>query len=57
MPKIALLDDYQKVALRMADWHRLPPEFTVSSLHEHCSDLDELAVRLALKEQNVVCVA
>ena len=53
MPKIALLDDYQKVALRMADWHRLPPEFTVSCLHEHCSDLDELAVRLA--DFEIIC--
>ena len=29
MPKVAILDDYQGVALQMADWSVLPPDCRV----------------------------
>ncbi len=44
--RVALLDDYQNVALSMADWGRLAPRATVEAIHEHIPDLDALAARL-----------
>jgi phosphoglycerate dehydrogenase-like enzyme len=46
MLRIALLDDYQDVALKMADWNRLDGRAQVEAIHEHISDLDRLAARL-----------
>lgn len=43
--KLAILDDYQRVALQSADWKRLPVEITV--FHEAFASLDEAAARLA----------
>ncbi|SFQ51382.1 Phosphoglycerate dehydrogenase [Amycolatopsis arida] len=43
--KIAILDDYQNVALRFADWSVLDAEITVFT--EHVADRDELVRRLA----------
>lgn len=45
--RIALLDDYQDVALQCADWSRLPQGCTVEALHDHVADEDVLARRLA----------
>ena len=53
MPNIALLDDYQNVALSMADWQRLPADLTVTRFQEHLSDLDGLVARLA--EFEIIC--
>lgn len=44
MVKIAVLDDYQRVARRFADWSVLPAEVTV--FHDHLADEDALATRL-----------
>jgi phosphoglycerate dehydrogenase-like enzyme len=44
--RVALLDDYQHVALKMADWGRLAPRAKVDAIHEHIADLDQLAERL-----------
>jgi phosphoglycerate dehydrogenase-like enzyme len=44
--RVALLDDYQNVALSMADWGRLAPRVEVHAIHEHIADLDQLAERL-----------
>lgn len=44
--RIAILDDYQKVALRMADWSRLNAT-AVDAFHDHMSGTDELVARLA----------
>jgi phosphoglycerate dehydrogenase-like enzyme len=44
--RIALLDDYQNIALRMADWSRLA-DCEVVALSRHIEDPDELARVLA----------
>ncbi len=44
--RVALLDDYQNVALSMADWGRLAPRVTVEAIHEHIPGVDALAARL-----------
>lgn len=46
MPKLALLDDYQRVALESADWYQLPDGCTVEAFHDHLSDEDAVAERL-----------
>jgi phosphoglycerate dehydrogenase-like enzyme len=46
MPKVAVLDDYQGVALEMADWSILPRDCRVQVFRDHLSDLDPLAARL-----------
>jgi len=47
MTRIALLDDYQGVALRFADWSSLPAGTEVVAFADHLADLDALAARLA----------
>ena len=47
MARIALLDDYQGVALRYADWSSLPAGTEVEAFADHLADLDALAARLA----------
>jgi phosphoglycerate dehydrogenase-like enzyme len=44
--RVALLDDYQDVALKMADWQRLQGRAEVEAIHEHIADIDRLAERL-----------
>ena len=44
--KIALLDDYQGVALSSADWSILPPEAEVTVFRDTLSDQDALVSRL-----------
>ncbi|MEZ4554510.1 MAG: D-2-hydroxyacid dehydrogenase family protein [Dehalococcoidia bacterium] len=45
--RVALLDDYQDVALRLVDWSALGPESEVVALHEHIADKDALVSALA----------
>ena len=46
--KLALLDDYQKVALRMADWDRLRKRgIEISVFHEPFKSVDDAAAKLA----------
>jgi len=45
--RIAILDDYQRVARRFADWSALPEGSEVSVFHDHLSDEAALADRLA----------
>ncbi len=45
--KIAILDDYQRVALSMADWRALPPEAELQVFDTPARDEDELVHRLA----------
>jgi phosphoglycerate dehydrogenase-like enzyme len=45
--RIALLDDYQGVALALADWKSLPAGTEVVAFRDHLADLDGLAARLA----------
>ncbi len=46
MVRIAVLDDYQNAALRMADWSILPGGTQVETLKEHLDDEAALAQRL-----------
>jgi phosphoglycerate dehydrogenase-like enzyme len=47
LPQIAVLDDYQQVALNSADWSPVTGRAEVSVFTEHISDTGELARRLA----------
>src|SRR5262249_16344187 len=54
MTRVAILDDYQGVALRMADWGRLPAGCEVVVFRDHLAAPDAVAARLA--EFDVVMV-
>lgn len=45
--RIALLDDYQNVALKMAPWERLPASCEVVAFQDHPDNEDALVQRLA----------
>jgi phosphoglycerate dehydrogenase-like enzyme len=45
--RVAILDDYQHVARRLADWSSLPAGSEVSVFHDHLSDEAAIAARLA----------
>ena len=47
MARVALLDDYQGVALGMADWKSLPKDTEVVAFPDHIADENALAARLA----------
>jgi phosphoglycerate dehydrogenase-like enzyme len=44
--KIAVLDDYQQVALKSADWASIGTDSRVDSLSQHIADRDELVRKL-----------
>jgi phosphoglycerate dehydrogenase-like enzyme len=44
--RIAILDDYQQVALRLADWGRMPPGSDVLAFRDHLTGVDSLSKRL-----------
>src|SRR5439155_19153327 len=46
MRRVAVLDDYQGVALQMADWSALAAECRVAVFSDHLSDLTALAERM-----------
>ena len=46
MRKIAVLDDYQGVMRRVADWSRLPADFALTVFEDHIADEDAVADRL-----------
>lgn len=46
MVRIAVLDDYQNLALELADWSVLPDEAEVTAFNDHLHDLDAVAERL-----------
>jgi len=47
MRRVAILDDYQRVMRRVADWSRLGDGFTVTVFDDHLDDEDAVAARLA----------
>lgn len=47
MTKIAILDDYQNVAMQMADWSVLPDDAEITVFNEYLGDADAVAARLA----------
>src|SRR6266850_670757 len=46
MTRVAVLDDYQDVALQMADWTVLPPDTKVQVFKDHLSSPEAVAERL-----------
>jgi phosphoglycerate dehydrogenase-like enzyme len=53
MTRVAILDDYQDVALSLADWKSLGPGVTVEAFHERLSGEDVLVKRLAAPPPHV----
>lgn len=45
--KVAVLDDYQNVALEMADWSSLAERADITVFNDHLSDPDDIVDRLA----------
>ncbi len=52
--KVAILDDYQNVALSMADWSKVSAEADITVFHDHLADPDAVVERLL--PYHVVCV-
>lgn len=52
--EIAVLDDYQKVALEMADWSAIMKRATVTVFNDYVADADTLVDRL--QPFDVICV-
>ncbi len=48
--KVAVLDDYQRVALKLADWSVLPSDAEVLAFSEHWKSLDTLKEKLGTFE-------
>ena len=46
MIRVAILDDYQNVALKMADWSPLAGRAAITVFNDHLSNLDEVVERL-----------
>ena len=47
MTRIAVLDDYQQVALTLGDWARIPGDAEVVAFADHVAEPDALVARLA----------
>src|SRR5215813_1291081 len=54
MIRIAILDDYQNVALKMADWSPLAGRAAITVFNDHLSNVEEIVARLL--PFDVVCV-
>ncbi|MGE0152256.1 MAG: D-2-hydroxyacid dehydrogenase family protein [Reyranellaceae bacterium] len=54
MVKVAVLDDYQNVALKMADWSVLPKDARVTVFNDHVADRAKVIERL--RDFDVLCV-
>ena len=54
MIKVAVLDDYQRVARTLADWTPVDARATVEVFHDHLADADAVVARLL--DFDVVCV-
>ena len=52
--RIAVLDDYQDVALSLADWSVLDTRATVTVFNDHLADSDAVVERL--QPFDIVCV-
>jgi phosphoglycerate dehydrogenase-like enzyme len=50
MMRVAVLDDYQAAALRLADWASLHPKAQIESISQHIADQDTLVKRLHVFE-------
>jgi phosphoglycerate dehydrogenase-like enzyme len=47
MTRVAILDDYMKIALKRADWSVLPNDAQLQVFHHHLGSEDEVALALA----------
>jgi phosphoglycerate dehydrogenase-like enzyme len=47
MTRVAILDDYQDIALSLADWQSLGPDVSVEAFHERLASEDALVQELA----------
>ncbi len=47
MLRVALIDDYQRVALEYAEWAALEPDCAVEVFHDHLTDEDAIVDRLS----------
>lgn len=54
MTRIAILDDYQGIAMQMADWDGLPDGCRVEVFHDHVADPAVVADRL--RDFEIVCI-
>ena len=54
LPRVAVLDDYQHVARKMADWSALDGRAEVTFFHDHLTELDDLVKRLSPFE--AICI-
>ena len=53
--KIAILGDYQNVALKMADWTALAARAEITVFNDHLADVEELVERLcAVRQRRIV---
>jgi len=52
--RLAILDDYEEVALKLADWNTLRPEIEVDVYHDHLDAGDKLVDRLSPYEILVI---
>jgi phosphoglycerate dehydrogenase-like enzyme len=52
--RVAVLDDYQNVALTIADWSVLDTRATVTVFNDHVTDTDDIVARL--QPFDVVCI-
>jgi lactate dehydrogenase-like 2-hydroxyacid dehydrogenase len=52
--KIAILDDYQNIALKIADWSAIPGNPEIMVFNDHVSELEPLVQRLF--PFNIVCI-
>lgn len=54
MPRIAIFDDYQNVAMELADWSPVTEKATVTVFNDHLSDAKDIVGRL--REFDAVCI-
>ena len=52
--KIAILDDYQEIAMKVADWSSIPGRPEIEVFTDHVFDLEKLAERL--RPYDILCV-
>ncbi len=52
--KIAILDDYQEIAMKLADWSSIPGRPEITIFRDHLFDLEKLAERL--RPYDILCV-
>src|SRR2546427_13123587 len=52
--RIAILDDYQEIAMKLADWSSIPCRPEIKVFREHVFDLEKLAQRLL--PYDILCI-